>query len=208
MQKGQKSRPRSYSGLDFQEPQIDQFKGINLLELELLLVNEVASVAIHAASLVDIHSTLFGFVLGVNLTVFSQFMWTMSELASLFVGAEPALNELFAELTLLLVLLSAVMRRIMVRFGQHIFVVSGWFWGVGRSGWKTALVEAFSVEGERGIFLDELPACGGHGLSRQIIINKLISLIKSDFNFYLCCREFYHSNKSINLILFDLSSND
>ncbi len=61
-------------------------------------VNKIASLAIRAVSLVDINSTLFGFIFGVELMVAFQLMTSVGKLASFLVGTVPDFHKPFAQL--------------------------------------------------------------------------------------------------------------
>lgn len=139
-------------------------------------MNEVAPVTVHAASVDDVDSAFLGFVLGVDLAVFSEFVGSMGELAFFFVGTESIFDKLFAELAFLLVLRSGIVGMIMRVFGGGASKVPGGLWGIGGGGGVAGLVEAFSGELE-GIFLDELPASCGHGsVDKLLLINLLVGI--------------------------------
>jgi len=72
-------------------------------------VDEVASVTEWTVTIVHKNTALLGFVFGVQLTVFSQFVGSVGEFAFLFVRAESTLHEFFAQLAFLFVVLFTVM---------------------------------------------------------------------------------------------------
>ena len=61
-------------------------------------MNEIAAVTVDAEQIVFEASAFFGFVLGVILIVFPEFSESVSKFASLVIGTETILHELFAEL--------------------------------------------------------------------------------------------------------------
>ena len=77
-------------------------------------MDEVAPVSVHTAAFININSTLFGFILGINLAVFFQLMCSVGELAFLSIGTATVLDKLFAELALFLVLILVIMKVIMI----------------------------------------------------------------------------------------------
>ncbi len=68
-------------------------------------MDEIAPIAIHATPFMSENSTLLGLVLGVDLAVFSQLMRPVCEFTFLPIWAVPVFYKLFAQLTLLLVLI-------------------------------------------------------------------------------------------------------
>lgn len=68
-------------------------------------VDEVASFSVHAEAFSEKHSTFFGFIFGVHLLVFPEFVRAMCEFALLLVRTETEFYKFFAELGFFLILL-------------------------------------------------------------------------------------------------------
>jgi hypothetical protein len=110
------------------------------------------------------------------LAVLSEFVGSVSELAFLFVRAEPVFDELFAELAFLLVVVPAVVRMIMRVFGRSGSKVPGRLGGISGGGGVAGLVKKFSAELEC-VLLDELPACCSHvSVDKLLLINLLLGI--------------------------------
>lgn len=68
-------------------------------------MNKIAPFPVHAMSFLEKDPTLFSFIFGVHLLIFSEFVRAMGELALLLVGTKAELKVFFAELRFFLILL-------------------------------------------------------------------------------------------------------